>query len=592
MSLTDHLPVPAAIKPNGNRRFGAIAIPRPKRWDRPFGSEMSDEIVLHILSLPPFRGIDPSRFPDTLSLWDIIRNDTRIRRFQRGDIIVRKGDYGNSVFLILIGSARAVMDSGKIRKDPRRRDLAKRALTQAVSRLWRSPNIPERRDLDSVRAEGEVVLRKTRSEETRTRVRNLEALLSNHPTTPLGELDMFGEVAALSRTPHVATVFAESDLVLLELRWQGLRDIRRRDDGFRDEIDALYRASSLQAHLGETWLFRHLDRETRDNIAAKTVFLTHGEFEWARGFKEIAAKEPEEVIEAEPVIAEQGDHLDGLLLVRSGFVRITEQMEQGHRTVGYLTQNEVFGLEEIVDHWRHGGDIRLRYGLRAIGFVDLLLVPTDLVETLVLPTLPASRLPGARSESRWPRRRSRASGLETPLDQPALNFLVNTRTINGTAAMFINTDRCTACDECVRACAATHDNNARFVRHGVEHDNWMVANACMHCVDPVCLIGCPTGAIHRDADDGQVLIDESTCIGCTTCAQSCPYDNIRMVEIRDQYGGFIVDTETQQPIVKATKCDLCQDQLGGPACQRACPHDALVRLDLRDRERLVDWLER
>ena len=158
--------------------------------------------------------------------------------------------------------------------------------------------------------------------------------------------------------------------------------------------------------------------------------------------------------------------------------------------------------------------------------------------------------------------------------------------------MFINTDRCTACDECVRACAATHDNNPRFVRHGPENDSTMVANACMHCVDAVCLIGCPTGAIHRNPGDGLVVIDDTICIGCATCAQSCPYDNIRMVEIRDASGAFIVDDETQMPIVKATKCDLCIGQLGGPACQRACPHDALVRLDMRDRERLADWLGR
>jgi len=168
---------------------------------------------------------------------------------------------------------------------------------------------------------------------------------------------------------------------------------------------------------------------------------------------------------------------------------------------------------------------------------------------------------------------------------------MNNRTINGTAAMFIDTDRCTACDDCVRACAAAHNNNPRFIRHGPEHDNLQVANACMHCVDPVCLIGCPTGAIHR-TQDGLVVIDDVTCIGCATCANSCPYDNIRMVEIRDQNGDFIVDQETQAPIVKATKCDLCLEQPGGPACQRACPHDALQRIDLRDREQLVDWLGR
>ena len=46
------------------------------------------------------------------------------------------------------------------------------------------------------------------------------------------------------------------------------------------------------------------------------------------------------------------------------------------------------------------------------------------------------------------------------------------------------------------------------------------------------------------------------------------------------------------PLQKATKCDLCTDQLGGPACQRACPHDALVRMDLGNLGELSAWVNR
>ena len=63
--------------------------------------------------------------------------------------------------------------------------------------------------------------------------------------------------------------------------------------------------------------------------------------------------------------------------------------------------------------------------------------------------------------------------------------------------------------------------------------------------------------------------DEATCIGCSACAKNCPYDAIRMVEIRDARGDLLLDQNTNKPIAKATKCDLCIDQLGGPACQRA-----------------------
>ena len=114
----------------------------------------------------------------------------------------------------------------------------------------------------------------------------------------------------------------------------------------------------------------------------------------------------------------------------------------------------------------------------------------------------------------------------------------------------------------------------------------------MHCADPVCMLGCPTGAIHRVPETGQVVINDNTCIGCGSCATNCPYDNIRMVEIRDSAGAFYVDRDTNKPILKATKCDLCVDQPGGPACQRACPHDALERIDFKDFGRLADWLDR
>ncbi len=119
----------------------------------------------------------------------------------------------------------------------------------------------------------------------------------------------------------------------------------------------------------------------------------------------------------------------------------------------------------------------------------------------------------------------------------------------------------------------------------------MVANACMHCADPVCMIGCPTGAIHRDSFEGEVVINPITCIGCGVCANQCPYNSIRIVETRDTKGEILLASDAK-PILKATKCDLCLDQLGGPACVRACPHDALARVNLNTLDEFVDWLNR
>lgn len=219
-----------------------------------------------------------------------------------------------------------------------------------------------------------------------------------------------------------------------------------------------------------------------------------------------------------------------------------------------------------------------------------------------MPSLPPDKLPppivadeGMRSpfarRADTPRPPAGRAAVGSEIGPEMMEFLTQNRFFNGTEAMLINLDRCTRCDDCVRACAATHDNNPRFLRHGPIHENVMVAQACMHCTDPVCMIGCPTGAIHRDSFGGQVVVNPSTCIGCTVCANNCPYGNIRMVETRDDTGEILTASDAK-PILKATKCDLCIDQKGGPACERACPHDALQRLNLNTLDELAAWLHR
>src|SRR5580693_9133837 len=93
-------------------------IKRPQRWDVPFQSElpetlaapMSEQDVERMMQIPLFRKMDASRFPKNTSLRDILLNDSRLRRFKTGDIIVRQGDYGNSAFIVLSGAARVILD--------------------------------------------------------------------------------------------------------------------------------------------------------------------------------------------------------------------------------------------------------------------------------------------------------------------------------------------------------------------------------------------------------------------------------------------------------------------------------------------------
>jgi Fe-S-cluster-containing dehydrogenase component len=321
-------------------------------------------------------------------------------------------------------------------------------------------------------------------------------------------------------------------------------------------------------------MFERLTDEQLRRVLAAAEFATFGEYDWSGEYRKLAAKG---VSASEPVIAQQGDYPNGVVLVRAGFARLTQKFGSGDRTLNYLGAGAHFGLAEIAHNWRKPGEsVPLQFSLRALGYTHVIIVPTAVMEEIVLPT--ALELP-------------ELADVPEHLAPDLMEFVTENRFFNGTAAMLIDLDRCTRCDDCVRACAATHDNNPRFLRHGPTNGRVMIANACMHCADPVCMIGCPTGAIHRNAFGGQVVINQATCIGCSICANNCPYDAIRMVEIRDDTGAFMVDKDLK-PIMKATKCDLCASQYGGPACARACPHDALIRADLNDVEQLAAWLKR
>jgi Fe-S-cluster-containing dehydrogenase component/CRP-like cAMP-binding protein len=570
-----------------------VAVGRPQRWDVPFGAMMRDEHVDRLLAIDPFRGIDADQFPAALPLRGILLNDTRIVDYPHESIVVREGDYGNSAFLVLKGRVKVVLDSlppAVLGRPP----AARRGLFNSLLRLWRNPRLPEvRRNF----AAGKGVSQDPN--QMHVFLQDVPRMIAGARVALLHAGEFFGELAALTRLPRSATVLADGDAQLLEIRWQGLRDLMRRTPALRQHIERLYRVNSLRVHLRETPLLAELPAERIEQVAAATEFETHGNFEWQAAFDSAAQRPPVDAIVNEPLIAEEGTPCDGLILVRSGFARLSPRYGHGHRTVAYLGKGQVYGMSEAILSARSGEPMPLANSLRALGYVDVLRVPQSVLAEHVFPHVPASlldshenRLTVSCTTHHCDLREGQPGGTTESVDTALLEFLVEERFINGSEAMVIDLDRCTRCDDCVRACAATHDNNPRFLRHGQRHGQYLVAHACMHCVDPVCMIGCPTGAIARETATGIVRINDQTCIGCSTCANSCPYDNIRMTEIRDSHGALLVDESTRQPLLKATKCDLCADHPGGPACQRACPHDALVRMDLGNLGELSQWVNR
>lgn len=569
----------------------APSLGRPRRWDAAYSDDMTDAEVVRLLTLTPFNEMNPESFPGSAPLREILKNDTRIRRFKAGEIIVREGDYGNSAFLVLAGAGQVVISPALPPSAMGRGVSKRRGIFRAIAQLWSNPAEPEvlpksaRKGVVTTTAKGE-------KDEVHIILQDIPAVLNKHRTASLETGAFFGEIAALSRIPRTTSIFARDEgTELLEIRWQGLRDLMKYDPKLRAYIDRIYRERALSTALSEIPLMKYLSDDAKKKVAAATQFETYGDYEWSGKFKDMAKSGAPAA--KEQVVAAEEDYPNSVVIVRTGFARVTQRYGDGDRTLNYLGAGQVYGFDEIAHNWSHPGQpVTLQYSLRVMGYTHILVIPAAIIEEFVMPSLPADKLPppivvdeGMRSpfarRADTPRPPAGRAAVGSEIGPEMMEFLTQNRFFNGTEAMLINLDRCTRCDDCVRACADTHGGNPRFVRHGSTFGHWMVANACMHCVDPVCMIGCPTGAIHRTLAGGTVVINDLTCIGCGSCANSCPYDNIRLVPIRERDGRAVLDPTTKEPILKATKCDLCDSLPAGPACERACPHGALQRIDLQ-----------
>ena len=565
-------------------------IAKPKRWDNPYDAGLSTNDVESILTLAPFVEMDPARFPDQTPLREILLNDTRKINLEDCEVAFKEGDYGNSLFFILKGCVH-LLPSGQFGGHVKPKAPSRKTLIRSLGQLFLNPTEPEVRSIENYGAtHEELTVRQEEGGVVRSFLPYVADPVPGSSTRVAMKGQFFGELSALNRSPRSRTAISvSSGTELLEIRWQGVRELMQGHPLLKEQMLKLYRENAVMPFLKKLDLFKPCSPQLLEKMAAQIEFTTYGDYDWSGEYKKLL-REDNAAHTSEPVIIHEGDYVDRLAIVRAGFARVSEKVSANKKTVSYLREGMMFGLDDLdrkaagkVD----GKNIGYAHSLSAVGYAHILFVPSVLVEQLL-----KGESGGEMSSLTFNTPdRSGPKEIKMKEGQGALGeFFAERRYLNGTATMLIDLDRCTRCDDCVRACAATHNNNPRFVRHGPVIENVMVANACMHCVDPVCLLGCPTGAIHRHADDGQVVINDQTCIGCGACANNCPYDAIRMVDIRDGKGRPVINTEGF-PVVKASKCDLCVDQAGGPACFHACPHDALRRVDMQEVEEISKWLK-
>jgi Fe-S-cluster-containing dehydrogenase component/CRP-like cAMP-binding protein len=567
---------------------------KPDRWDDPLDPNMTDADVDALMAVEPFSGMDEKAFPSSMPLRDILRADTAIRSCEPGEIVVRRGDYGTSAYLVLSGEIEVIL---KPHIDPRllgRAPIGKRkGFVSRLAQLWSNSPEPEGWDEDSLRV-SENFQNSVNANRNSVFLQDFPKVISTSEKAVLREGQMFGEISALSRMPRTATVIASGKGTrLLEFSWQGLRDLMKYDAALKAQIDSNYRKYSLSSFLAKIPLLSHLGVKSPEfeALCTEAELQTFGDYGWAGEYKKLATEGNPSTKANEPLVVREGEYCNGIHLVRAGFCRVSQKYGGGDRTLKYIGAGKMFGFEDISRQMESPGeDVASLFTLRAMGYADLIFIPT----ATLLKYVPAHLLKTQAPDNKEKPGKTMSERLAKENIHPPSNlmeFVAEQRFFNGTQSMVIDMDLCTRCDDCVRACASAHDGNPRFLRHGAMMDNLMVANACMHCVDPVCMIGCPTGAIHRTSHGGEVVINPASCIGCTICANNCPYDAIRMVEVRTSKGQFWVD-DNQKPLLKATKCDLCIEQANGPACWHACPHGALTRADLSQENSLIKWLKK
>src|SRR5581483_8916248 len=119
-----------------------LVLERPQRWDASFDPEMTAPGVDRILSLEPFRDMNAESFPKRLSLRDILQHDVRVRRYRKGEIVVREGDHGTSAFMIMSGAVRVVLGSLPA-SVLGRREPARKNFFRVLAQLWSGGREPE-----------------------------------------------------------------------------------------------------------------------------------------------------------------------------------------------------------------------------------------------------------------------------------------------------------------------------------------------------------------------------------------------------------------------------------------------------------------
>lgn len=421
----------------------------------------------------------------------------------------------------------------------------------------------------------------------------------------------FGEMSLLSGQPTTATVMVspEGEATVLEIQRPALRLLRRFKE-FGDKLERDYNRHGLAHTLSEV-------QETCKNSFTPVMLE---QFESAARFT---------VYAKDHLLFQEGDPIDKLIFIKNGWVRRVHDVASSatrHSTVsGPLLADMVTELSQEVGldflgagNWL-GLDAVFRQGDSRWSYSTTVMARTEVLEIAIsrlrsdpaLVSMIAEHFPQFSDVDDQPP--------QPPSDKRSIVAVgkeIETGIADGTNLLVMDMDLCVRCGNCSLACHKVH-GQSRLMRHGIHIarpvrpnsssiQHVLLPSVCLHCQDPECLTGCPTGAIGRLAE-GQIDIEPHTCIGCGDCATQCPYNAISMVPktpavvqplgLLGTLGSWLsLAPQPEPPEVTATKdllavkCNLCAGTQLNPkgaktpaySCQENCPTGALVRVNPRE----------
>lgn len=360
---------------------------------------------------------------------------------------------------------------------------------------------------------------------------------------------LFGEMGLISGRPHETDAIAGEGCIILETPHSMVRKLLRSEAATRAYVDRVYALRALRSFL--------------PHASANTIFaLSHGV-----RLHRIGAGE---------TLFEQGAPAERFHMIRSGSVALSCQNNSGKEVIfAYGAAGSFLDAAGCLA----GEQTRSMTARATVATEAISIDQAQLKSLLDTDPLLQSKLPTAATQQLAQHARLQAQ----PEAGSVFSYLMSHGLGEATSVLVIDENLCVGCDQCEKACAATHDGVSRLDRSaGPSLFSLHLPTSCRHCEHPHCMQDCPPNAIHR-LPDGEVSIAD-TCIGCGNCVENCPYGVIQMAEVTPKMSLLSRIKRRQQPEVTKTavKCDVCTSLKGGAACVRACPTGAAIRIHAED----------